>query len=232
MKNQNPGKMSSSGRTGNMIMAVLILLSLSSCFSAKTDKLIGRYYGNQLPVPDKKKKNSITVINSEHDNIPVISTTTHKTVHVLPILLYWQFEYQRNSLLNSQIPVTFISDVIYAYSNKKLIDKIADKQLELTIEQTPVSFSFIDKSHLVIPVVSWDFIYLHPDKNDLVISYRLLNHAVTEKTGRIMVKSRFNNEGIRYFESLRKALNNYLGDFEANLKIMSKEMMNKLADEL
>jgi hypothetical protein len=216
----------------NATIILFITLAISSCFSAKTDKIISRYYNNQLPYPDKKKKNDISVLNGLNKNSSIISITTHKTTHFLPLIIYWQDEFRRTTALNSQIPATYITNAINSFSNKKLSDKLIGKKLELTIEQTPYSFSTVDKEHMILFLVAWYKIYREADTNDLVISYKLLKDDSVEKTGRVDVKDNSTNKGIKYFQSLNSAINEYLGEYEVNLKMMVKELMNKLTEEL
>jgi hypothetical protein len=216
----------------NAAIILFLMLAISSCYSAKTDKIISRYYNNQLPNPDKKKKNDISVLNGLSKNTSVISVTTHKTSHFLPLIIYWQDEFRRTTTLNSQIPATYITNAISSFSNKKLSDKLNGKKLELTIEQTPYTFSTVDKEHMILFLVAWYKIYREADTNSLVVSYKLLKDDSVEKTGRVNVTNNFTNKGIKYFQSLNSAINEYLGEYEVNLKIMAKELMNKLTEEL
>jgi hypothetical protein len=218
--------------SANAALLLFLTMVISSCFSAKTDKIVSRYYNDKLPTPDKKKKNEISVLNGLGKESPAISITTHKTSHMLPLIIYWQDEFRRTTTLNSQIPATYITNVISSYSSKKLSDKLNGKKLELTIEQTPYSFSTVDKEHIILFVVSWYKIYRETDAHDLVVSYKLLKNDAVEKTGKVVAKNNFSKKGLYYFQSLRSAITDALGDYETNLKIMAKELMNELTEEL
>jgi hypothetical protein len=215
--------------------AVAIFLfsaAMSSCYIARQTKIIDNYYNNQLPSPDKKKKNDISIVNGLKSNSPAISITTRKSSNVLPLILYFKVDYRFIHTLNSQIPVTFITNTINNYSNKALSDKLNGRKLQLTIEQAPFSFADVDKWHMILFLVSWDKLYMEPDTNNLVVSYKVMKNDVAEKTGSVEVKSNFTNKGRRFFQSFRSGISEYLGEYEVNLKIMTKELMNKLAEEL
>ncbi|MGB3006990.1 MAG: hypothetical protein WBC06_10800 [Chitinophagaceae bacterium] len=214
-------------------VAIFLLLSaLSSCYIARQSKIIDNYYNNQLPAPDKKKKNDISIVNGLKSNNTVISVTTGKTSNFLPLILYFQGHHRYIHTLNSQIPATYITNAINSNSNKTLSDKLNGRKLQLTIEQAPISFADVAKWHMVLLLVSWEKLYFEPDTNNLVVSYKVMKNDIAEKTGSMEVKSNFTNKGKRYFQSFKSGISEYLGQYEVNLKLMTKELMNKLTEEL
>ena len=95
-----------------------------------------------------------------------------------------------------------------------------------------LSFADVAKWHMVLLLVSWEKLYFEPDTNNLVISYKVMKNDIAEKTGSMEIKSNFTNKGKRYFQSFKSGISEYLGQYEVNLKLMTKELMNKLTEEL
>ncbi len=214
-----------------ILLPLLVVIILCSC-ATQFDKMISRYYNHELPVLDKKKKNEIQV-HPAASNMPAgISLTQPQKIHFVPIVLYWKWDGKRLTTLNSTIPSVYFTNTASSYTNKRLLDKIAGKKLELSIDKTPVSFILNDKERMIFPLFGWQQLWFSPDQNNLVVSYKLSSGGNIEKSGTVEVKSIFSSQPLHYLESGRKAIAKYLDDFEANMKIMSKDIMNKLADEL
>lgn len=191
-------------------------------------------YNNQLPKKDKKMKADITVNSPLPSDPDAISTTRQKTSKVVPLIVYWSLDYRHTCTLNPAIPVTAFANTVNSLAAKGLAQKIAGQRLELTVEQAPTAFALVDKSHMIwlVYAFSWDKIYVEPDFKDLVVSYKLYNAANVAKAGKITVKSNAENKGLRFFQSWKSATSEYLGDYNANLTVMTRNFVNKLMEEL
>jgi hypothetical protein len=198
------------------------------------DKFVGEQYNNQIPKLDKKKTSDIIVTSAASENSTNISTTVQKTSKMLPLIIYWQFDYRHTCTLNPAIPVNSFSNTINAMANKGLSQKLNGKKLQLTVEQIPSVFALVDKAHIIwlIYAFGWDKIYMQPDSKDLVVSYQISGDSNNVKTGKISIKSNEQNKGVRYFQSWKSALAEYLADYNANITNMTKSFVNKLNEEL
>src|SRR5438128_776935 len=83
-----------------ILLSAASLLFLSSCLtSKKMDRYISEQYDNQVPKQDKKKQAGL-VINSSLTTDDAISHTVQKTSKVLPLIVYWQYDYRHTCTLN------------------------------------------------------------------------------------------------------------------------------------
>ena len=93
----------------------------------------------------------------------------------------------------------------------------------------------VDKGGLVFLVVwyvTWDRIFVDPEKQDLVVSYRLLRDGTVTKKGIITVADRNKPVDVKVFRSVKKTFWEYLAGYNANVQAMSKEAADKLIAEL
>ena len=219
-----------------LILLFAVAITMTSCLSAaKVDAYIADQYGNQLPKQDKKKDSVISIASSVKPISPAISTTVIKTSKVLPLLFYYQYEYRRTSTLNPAIAVSYFTKAVKLQSNKALYKKLQGQQLELTIEQLPATFAFVDKAHLIFLIlgkISWDKIYTEAAVADLVVSYKVLQNGTTTKSGSITVQNTDKNRKFRFLQSWKTAISEYLAIYNQNITIMSKEFVDQLAEEL
>lgn len=217
-----------------LLLAVTIL-SLTSCLtSKKMDKHVSYMFNNQLPRLDKKKKADIIINSSFPVAATPISNTIQRTSKVLPLVVYWQYDYRHTTSLNPGIAVSYFTNAVHSATNKTVVEKLNGQRLELTVEKVPTDFALVDKGHIIwlIYAISWHKIYMEPDFNDLVVSYRVFQGDKQEKEGKITIKSVDKNKGIRYFQTWKSATSEYLMDYNANMTAMSKAFMNKLMEEL
>jgi hypothetical protein len=213
------------------VAAFLFLFSLSGCLtSKKMDAYVAEKYGNQLPKQSKKMKSEIVVTSAIPLTDNKISKTIKRTSKVLPLIVYWQFDYRHTCVLNPNIAVSNFSNTINAMSGK-LSQKLNGQQLELTVEQVPSAFAIVDKGHMVL-LVNWDRVYVEPDGKDLVVSYKILQNNNEVKTGKIDIKSLEQNRNVRFAQSWRSSTSEYLAGYNANITTMSKAFVAKLLEEM
>lgn len=219
-----------------ILVALISFLAFSSCVTSKKfDAYVSTQYNDQVPpVTVKKKVNNIQVKSPLVTNDTKVSSTVQNT-KVLPLLLYWYFNHRFVCDLNKQIPVAGFAKAITAASAKSLDNDLKGRQLELTVEQAPASFSMIDKTNiiwLILYAVDWSKVYIEPDTKDLIVSYRLLQGDTTIKAGKITIKNNLHNQGLRMFQSWKSAVSEYVVAYDQEVAAMTKEFATKLSDEL
>lgn len=220
-----------------LIISILVsvLFFFSSCLtSKKMDRFVSEQYNNQIPKLDKKKTPEIIVTSTIPSVSTDISNTVQKTSKVLPLIIYWQFDYRHTSTLNPAIAINNFTNTITTMASKGLSQKLNGKKLQLTVEQVPNAFALVDKAHIIwiIYAFSWDKIYMEPEFKDLVVSYQLLENDNTVKTGKISIKSNAQNKGVRYFQSWKSATSEYIAEYNASITNMAKSFITKLIEEL
>jgi hypothetical protein len=214
---------------------VIALISFSSCLTAKKiDTFVGKQFNNELPKPDKKKNQDIRIISNIPYRLDNISTTETKTSNILPLIIYWQWDYKNTCTLNPAIAVNIFTKTVNLQANKGLNQKLDGLQLELTLEQLANAFAFDDKAHLVwlIHAFGWDKISVQPDFKDLVVTYKVLQNGSAIKSGSITIKNNERNKNLRFFQSWKSAISEYLIQYNEDITSMTKLFVNKLAQEL
>jgi hypothetical protein len=225
-----------SGFLQTITVIILYLVAFSSCVTTKKfDAYISSQYNDQVPqITIKKKANNIQVKSPLLTNDTKVSNTTQNT-KVLPLLFYWNINHRFVCDLNTQIAVANFAKAITTASARSLDNDIAGRQLELTVEQAPATFSMIDKTNviwLLLYAVNWSKVYIEPDAKDLIVSYKLQQGDTTLKTGRITVKNNLHNQSLRFFQSWKSASSEYIVAYDQEVAVMTKEFTTKLTEEL
>jgi len=216
------------------IAIVVAILLLSGCLtSQKIDKYVGTKFNNELPKPDKKTSD-ISITSAVSFNSDNISATETKTSHMLPLLFYWQWDYKNTCTLNPAIPVNTFRKAFLSQANKGLNQKLNGQKLELTLEELPHAFAFDDKAHMVwvIYAFGWDKISVQPDVKDMVVSYKVLQNGSVTKSGRITIKNNEKNRGLRFFQSWKSAISEYLEQYNDDMTAMGRSCATQLSQEL
>jgi hypothetical protein len=218
------------------LLVVFLLVGFSSCLTPrKMDKRIDSHYGSTVPA--KVKSNDfITIKTDGMTRSDKVSTTQKGKSKLLPAVVYWQWQYSTVSTLNPFIPAGQFSADVLPYANAKgLRQKLNGQKVELTIESAPAVFSLMEKGHLVyllVYYIGWEYIYIDPNKTDLVVSYRVLNGDTETKKGVINITNRDQPIALKMFQSTKKMTWRYLDQYSNNIKAMSKELIDKLIVEL
>ena len=221
--------------TGFSLFILILLLCFSSCLTpGKIDRWIDHEYGNT--VQNRPRKSDYIHIIQPEANDNVIARTEKRKMKMIPALFYWQWEYGTVSTMNELVPHNTFQQTFIPYANGKgLKRKLEGQTVELKVENMPEKFSMVDKGGLVFLVVwyvTWDRIFVDPEKQDLVVSYRLLRDGTVTKKGIITVADRNKPVDVKVFRSVKKTFWEYLAGYNANVQDMSKEAADKLIAEL
>jgi hypothetical protein len=214
---------------------LFLTVILCSCLTPrKIDKWTTAYYGTA--VNSKIKSNDYISIKAPGTHNDIVSVTEKRKMKLIPALFYWQWEYGTTTTLNQLVPANYFSSTIIPYANaKKLKDKLNGQKLELIINNVPTVFSIVDKGGLVFLVlyyIDWDRIFMDPQKQDMIIEYRLLKENVETKKGTVIIADRNKPLNVKVFHSVKKTFWSYLDQYNANVQAMSKEAIDKLIAEL
>jgi hypothetical protein len=214
--------------------AVLFAGTLASCLNPHMiNKWVVHHYQPEATEPVKRKNEQIVIVSKLHEMGLHPSETEKKWSHVLPLIVYWHFDYRNTCTLNPQIAVNNFGSSVSAYGGSRLKAKMNGRHLELTIEQIPNVFLLDDKGWLVFPVFGVETLSIQPTVMDLIVSYRLFDSNNTEvKTGTISIGDPDKAVGLKMFHSLKKMTWEYLDHYDGNITSMSRRFIDKLAAEL
>jgi hypothetical protein len=213
------------------IIYVIFILTAASCYvSKKMDQKVADFYGGQLPKPDKKKKADFTV----QSDLPFAYTGISKTIKkskVLPLIIFWHFDFRRTCYINPQIAVTNLSNTINKEASKGLVQKLNGGRLELTVEQVPEHFAIVQKGNIAL-FIHWERTYVEQDHKDLVVSYKYFAPDSSTKTGTISIPSIEKNKNVWFFQSWKSAAAETIARYNNDITTMSKAFVGKLLQEL
>jgi hypothetical protein len=216
-------------------IAIAFSVFTSGCFTPKKmDGWIEQYEGGFTT--KLKTSDYITVKTPELPKSDTPSVSHKGRSRFIPALIYWRIETSINSSLNPYIPVVNINSTILQYANsKKLREKLNGQKIELTISKVPTDFTFIDNFQMIYFVlyyVRWEKLYISPQKQDLVISYRILKDNAETKKGIITVTDPSKARNQKFMQSVKKMTWNYLEEYDNIIRDMSRQFVDKLLLEI
>jgi hypothetical protein len=219
--------------TVRWVVFISTVFFFGSCLGPKSINKMVREKYSAPTTPQKKKQDQIS-INSElkwPDND--ISKTEKKTSAMLPLIVYWQFDYKNTCTLNPRIPLDIFNTTVHSYAAHGLRQKLQGRRLEINVKQIPTTFAIDDKGHTILFLVSWDNISIVPENKDLAVSYQLLDsNGLDVKNGELILSAFEKPIDLKMFQSLKKKTWAYLDQYDAEIAIMTKKLMDKLAAEL
>lgn len=199
------------------------------------NKYIARQYGESV-IPVKMKSSYISLNSSLINSDDKPSITVKYSKKLVPLLFYWRSVTVLTSTLNAKIPVGTFASAFSTYANGKgLKHKLNGNKLEISIDKIPQSFTLNDDYTLIIPIVakiSVERIWFSPEKNDLVLSYKITGDSTGEKSGTIMVADANKIQRLKFLQSKKNATIEYLNQYDDNIKAMAKNAVEQIISEL
>jgi len=217
----------------NHAFVFITLVVLTGCINEKKmNKYVVNRYGESVTVK-RIKSDYLSITSPLLTDNAIPSESVKKTKKVVPLLLYIRIYYQKSCTLNPKIPVNQFSSALATYANaKNLKQKLNGGKLELSIEKVPLTFSFNDDYQFLL-FVSWEKIYLQPQNEEMILSYKVINDNGQEtKKGTLSVPDRNNIRGTRFFQSVKSATGEYLLQYDENIKSMARYTVDELMKEL
>ena len=217
------------------ILYGLLVIIFSGCLGPeKINKWVVQQY-DTIPLPSKEKIDGIVISTSIPPMGDELASTTMKTEHMLPLIIYWQWENKNTCSLNPLIPINNFTTTVLNYSNKGLKQKLNGRHIELVVEKIPSTFAVDDKNHLIwlIYSFSWDNLAVLPQDKEMIVSYKLYGADNTEiKRGSISVNNYDKGVPVGMFQSLKNKTFKYLDQYNESITFMSKIFVDKLMVEL
>lgn len=219
-----------------LLAACVITMSLTSCVGPKKiDKWIGEQYG-ETTASNKPKANYFTITSPLVTADSKTSNSVKEKTKVLPLIFYWQFDYKISSSLNPKVPMNLFVSAFTSYANSKgLKQKLNGQKLEMTIDKMPTAFSFHDDFrdiNLLLAQIHWEKIYIAPENADVAISYKLTKDNGETKSGVINIADRNKIKQKKYLQRLKTATQDYLAQYDENIRSMAKTAVDKVLLDL
>ncbi len=219
-----------------IVFTILAILLFSACISPrKTDKWVANYYGS-VPAPIKKKNELITVQTNVASMGSVLSESRRKSASVLPLLIYWKWNYVNACQLNPQMALNGFISTVNSYAGRVLKPKLNNQTIELTVEKIPSAFDLDDTGHYIylgIYGFGWEMVTLVPQEHALQVSYKVINTDKSiAKTGTVTMPISIQPVKTGMYQSVKKKMNLYLEQYDAAMALMGRKLIDKLAAEL
>ncbi|HET7003259.1 MAG TPA: hypothetical protein VFI33_18175 [Puia sp.] len=219
----------------SLILFYCFLTLLTSCLGPKKiDKWVAEKYF-ELPPPPKKKHDQILISSSQTFAGTQLSSTVKKTSNMVPLIVYWQFDYKNTCTLNPVIAENIFTTTVLSYGSHGMQQKLNGQRIELTIRKIPTKFAIDDKGHLIflIYAYSWDYLTILPEERDFTVSYKVFDtHNQQTKTGEVTLTGSDKAIDVHMFQSLKKKTWAFLDQYDAGIAVMSKHVVDKIVAEL
>lgn len=218
-------------------IALLITILLPACIGPqRVNNWIDKKYKHALTAPTKNSTDYITVSTSLVTGDPKNSSTAYAMKIELPLILYWQWSVTNTCTLNPQLPFNnFANTAIANAAVKGLANKLNGRRVELVLTKIPNVFTLDDKGHLVflgIGYFGWDVISVIPANNNLVVSYKIMQESTELKQGVISIPDLNKPITLKLFNSPKRKIWQYIDRYNENITAMSKEVIDRLINEL
>ena len=212
----------------------ILVVSLSSCLTPlKVDNMITEYYGKMPAI----KKGNVPPNVKVKSNVPwkdtsYISHTDKPKSKSLILVLYMHQKVTMTSHLHQDVAFNQLANSIYQYARSKHVsDKLGNRTLEIELDTIPSSFNYYYEERMYLLLFStWRFSYL-PDYTDLKVKYTIWSDNEADKTGSFLVKDPNRAIDMGYFQSYPSFLREYLTNYDAQLKRMGPEIVNKIMNQ-
>lgn len=219
-----------------IVFTLLAIVIFGACISPrKTDKWVANYYGS-VPPPVKKKNELITVQSNIASMGSVISESRRKSSGLLPLLVYWKWNYVNACRLNPQMALNGFTSTVNSYAVKVLKPKLNNQTIELTVEKIPSVFDLDNTGHYIFLGIygfGWETVTLMPQEHELKVSYKVMHTDKTiAKTGTVTMPISIQPVKAGLYQSVKKKMGLYLEQYDAAMITMGRKLVDKLAAEL
>ena len=219
----------------NLVLLIFSTTLFTSCLtSKKVDRQVAKQYSEVPEVKKKKQGDNISITSSLTNANGQISTTETKTSNMLPLIVYWKWDYTNTCTLNPQIPINNFINTVNSYANKGLKAKLSGQNLELSVDKIPNKFQILDKAHLIFfgYAFGWDNVSMKALDMEMTVSYRVFKDNIETKKGTVSIPNFDDKKPLGMFKNWKTATGEYLTQFDENISTMSKLVVDKLVAEL
>ena len=214
----------------------LTIIVLSGCTSTnKFTRFVNERYPNQSQLSYEYKSDFLNVNTNDIAEQDSFCETERIKGIIVPAIFYW---YWNNTVSCSVNPKFSACKMAYYLKTDAeamgLKEKLNGSKINISIKTLPASFRYINKGHLIIALVAYTMIYkegISPEQQNMIIEYEIIKNdsVIQKKTIEIFDK----NEFIKQTHMSRKNLTwQYIDEYENNLKMLSKDAILKIANQL
>lgn len=215
------------------LLFILIILLLTSCIGTK--KFSGfvepKFQETKISSTNEKIIFDMTGLESKTSSV----TSTNEKSQFIPAILYWQW----NSTIKCEVRPDIVGklfqeDFLQYADTLNVYEKLLGRKIEIKIENIPNSFVYTHKGNSIILIVAYtvsDLEAIFPQKQDLVVSYKLAQDDSIVKEGKLTIMNK-DQPARNLWKSTKNFTWLYVDQFKQNNKIMTKELVERLLTEI
>jgi hypothetical protein len=216
-------------------LAFIILTSslLTSCVGVKKYTRFAEAKIEAIKTATISENITFDLSELENKNAKVTSTTLKS--QFIPAILYWQWNNTIKCEINPRLVGEYFREDFLAFADTlNMYEKLEGRELEVKIEKIPTRFLYVNKGHTFILLYLYtvsSLTIIYPQKEDLVVSYKLTENGSIIKEGSLTVKNKdqaINNK----FKSTKKFTWQYIDQFKENNRKLTNELVDMLFNEL
>jgi hypothetical protein len=220
----------------SITLAALLCFIFSSCLTPlKIDNKITAYYG-QMPAlkPGLKPANLKVRTSDAYPKSEYISTTQKPKRKTSFWLLYIREKSQTTTNLHPDVAFNQLANSIHQYARTKTVaERLQGRTVEITIDSLPTQFAQYGQTSVYLLLVQTNRYYMAPaNTNNLHVKYAVWGDNQSEKTGSFTVKNPVQSVNWGEFQSYNSLLNEFLTNYDAQLKRVGPEIVNKILQDL
>jgi len=221
-------------RPVNLILITTLLFT--SCVSTKKySNFVKPKFEKSASETAERYSNSISFDLSNLETIDDIVKSEKLKSQFIPAILFWQWENNIKCRISPQSVGSMFKSYFIEYSETLgLSEKLANKTLEVKIEELPSNFVYANKGYTIIFIIAYTISQLeaiYPENQDFVIKYKL------QENGQEIISEeiRITNKDIplkNIWSTTGKFTKNYVEQFENNIKASANEAVRMLLDKI
>lgn len=215
-----------------LVVGFLMIVNAGCLSARKVDKLVAKYY-EDVEV-DIKNTDYMQFSRDSSDLNNKVSTTNRVKKTLLPLLLYWNWNYEFHTEVNNSYALSSLSKEIAKYADTVgLKNKLNGNTLQLTLGEYSTNFDLNFRGgvlYLMITAITTSLhLDINPSKEFLYFSYQVMNGNKEIKKGKIKVRNPATSvTTTSEFAKPAMLVGDYLSKFEHGMKMVGKEVVDKL----
>lgn len=218
------------------IFYLLGFVFITSCVSVNRYSKIVKTGIQEIYKPEEDIQSSKIVVDLKKlESFPDTIASSRVKFQIIPALVYWQWNNTIKCELDPLILGKIYENNFYHQSKTLgLLNKLGEKQLEITIEKVPNSFVYIDKGYSIILLVAYSINALeaiYPESQNLEISYKLIENDKIIKQGQLYTKEE-NLPLKNNWTTTTELTWLYLDQYKENTVYLTKDIIYQLLVEI
>jgi len=217
------------------LLLVIPMLSMCGCISSQRYAGYVKAYYVQKDTAQAPTMQDVKVLSQMPSAFAEVVDVKKGDSHFIPAFFYWGVKESFDCNLNAAVPQQIVQRTIHRYADTMgLIKKLHGRRLELTIQDIPTAFTYVNNTDVVFIVIyafTMGSQVIKSQNTDVVLSYKVYEGQQLVKEGRLVAKDEASDMS-NIWKSTKKITWAYLKAYNNNVTRLSKQCLEQLVDEL